>query len=381
MGDNPFEALTLEDLRARTSAKWRLYPADVLPLWVAEMDVALAPAVVEAVTSAVERGDTGYSFGTGYAEAFADFADARWGWGFEAERTRLVPDVMRGIVEVLRLVSGPGDAVVVNSPVYPPFYEFVSHAGRRVVEAPLGDDGRLDLAVLEGTFQGLREAGGRPVYLLCSPHNPTGTVHTREELLGVNALAEEYGVRVVVDEIHAPLVYPGARHLPYLSLPGTQRAFAAMSASKAWNLPGIKAAIVVAGTGAVDELREMPQEVSFGASHLGVIAHVAGLRHGREWLEEVLGALDDNRRLLGDLLAEHLPGVGYVPPEGTYLAWLDCRPLGLGEDPTKVFLDRGRVALNAGPTFGTGGAGHARLNLATSPAILTDAVRRMASVL
>ncbi len=377
---NPLEAFSLDQLRRRTSMKWRTYPEDVLPVWVAEMDVAPPGPVVRAVTEAMESGDTGYPAGTAYAEALAGFADKRWGWsGLAVERTAIVPDVMLGVVEMLRLVTGPGDPVVVNPPVYPPFYEFTRHADRRVVEAPLGGDGRLDLDLLERAFREATAGGGRAAYLLCSPHNPTGTVHTAEELTAVAALAERYGVRVVADEIHAPLVYDGTRFAPYLSVPGGERGLSLMSASKAWNLAGLKAALAVGGPGAASDLARLPEEVSHGPSHVGILAHTAALRDGAGWLDALLAGLDANRRLLTGLLAEHLPAIGHRPGEATYLAWLDCRALGLGEDPADVFLRRGRVALNSGLPFGTGGTGHARLNLATSPEILTEAVRRMAS--
>jgi cystathionine beta-lyase len=392
---NPLRQLSLEDLRRRTSVKWRTYPPDVLPMWVAEMDVPLPEAVVRAVTDAIALGDTGYPVGAAYVEAFDEFARQRWGWhGITAERTALVPDVMLGIVEVLKLVTGPRDAVVVNCPVYPPFYPFVEHMDRRIVEAALGAGHRIDLAALEVAFTQAVTGGRAAAYLLCSPHNPTGTVHTAEELVAVARLANAYGVRVIADEIHAPLVLPGAAHVPYLSVAGAENAFSLMSASKGWNLAGLKAALAVAGPAAADDIRRMPEEVSHGPSHLGVIAHTAALREGGEWLGALIGGLDDNRRLLADLLAEHLPGVGYAPPQGTYLAWLDCRRLGLDDDsagpprqgstavgagPAAVFLERGRVALSPGPAFGTGGSGHVRMNLATSPQLLTEAVRRMAA--
>ncbi|MEW1749927.1 MalY/PatB family protein [Streptomyces angustmyceticus] len=379
---NPLRRLSLGELRRRTSMKWRTYPDDVLPLWVAEMDVPLPAPVVTAITDAVARGDTGYPAGTAYAGALAGFARERWDWdGLAVERTAIVPDVMLGIVEVLKLVTGPGDPVVVNCPVYPPFYQFVTHMDRRVVEAPLGADLRIDFAALEEAFRHAAADGGRAAYLLCSPHNPTGTVHGAEELAAVAALADRYGVRVVADEIHAPVVALDARFVPYLSVPGAESGLSLMSASKAWNLAGLKAALALAGPAAADDLARMPEEVSHGPSHLGIIAHTAALRDGGDWLDAVRGGLDDNRRLLASLLAEHLPAVRYHPAEGTYLAWLDCRPLGLGDDPAAVFLDRGRVALSPGPGFGTGGAGHVRLNLATSPELLTEAVRRMAAAL
>ncbi|MFJ8077147.1 MalY/PatB family protein [Streptomyces sp. NPDC096176] len=377
---NPLERLCLDQLRRRTSMKWRTYAPDVLPLWVAEMDVPLAGPIAAAITDAVALGDTGYPAGTAYAEALAAFAAKRWNWhGLAVERTAIVPDVMLGIVEVLKLLSGPGDAVVVNSPVYPPFYAFVGHMDRRVVQAPLGADLRIDLTVLEDTFRQVTTGGRRAAYLLCSPHNPTGTVHTAAELSAVAALAEQYGVRVVADEIHAPVVAPATTYVPYLSVPGADSAFSLVSASKAWNLAGLKAALAVAGPAAAQDLARMPEEVSHGPSHLGVIAHTAALREATGWLDAVLTGLDANRRLLAGLLAEHLPDISYRPAEATYLAWLDCRRLGLGDDPAAVFLERGKVALTSGVPFGTGGAGHVRLNLATSSRLITDAVRRMAA--
>jgi len=265
--------------------------------------------------------------------------------------------------------------------VYPPFYQFVGNLGREVVEAPLGGDGRIDFAVLEDVFGRVRKGAARPVYLLCSPHNPTGTVHSAEELADVAALTRTYGVRVVADEIHAPLTATGATFVPYLSVPGAGGGLSLMSASKAWNLAGLKAAVAVAGPDAADDLARLPEEVGHGPSHVGVLAHTAALRDGGAWLDALLTGLDDNRRLLADLLAEHLPAITYRPGGATYLAWLDCRALGLGDDPAEVFLERGRVALSSGIPFGTGGAGHVRLNLATSPEVITEAVRRMATAL
>ncbi|MGP4013106.1 MalY/PatB family protein [Streptomyces sp. 4N124] len=377
---NPLHALTLDRLRCRTSMKWRTYPDDVLPLWVAEMDVPLAEPVVRAITDALTLGDTGYPAGTAYAEALAGFAGKRWGWdGLAVERTAIVPDVMLGVVEMIKLVTGPGDPVVVNSPVYPPFFQFVEHMDRRVLQAPLGADLRIDLGTLEEVFRQAVTDGRRAAYLLCSPHNPTGTVHTADELAAIAMLADRYGVRVVADEIHAPLVAGGVDFVPYLSVPGGEDGLSLMSASKAWNLAGLKAALAIAGPAAAADLARIPEEVSHGPSHLGVIAHTAALRDGTAWLDALLAGLDDNRRLLADLLTEHLPAIRYRPGEATYLAWLDCRPLGLGDDPAQVFLERGRVALNSGIPFGTGGTGHVRLNLATSPEVLEEAIRRVAT--
>ncbi|WP_441293401.1 MalY/PatB family protein [Mycobacterium malmoense] len=375
--------------------KWRAHPADVLPLWVAEMDVRLAPTVADALRRAIDLGDTGYPCGTAFAEAVGEFASQRWQWhDLAVGRTAIVPDVMLGAVQLLLLVTDRGDAVVVNPPVYAPFYAFVTHDGRRIVEAPLDADGRIDLAALAEAFARAGAGGGNVAYLLCNPHNPTGSVHTAEELRGVAELARRSGVRVVSDEIHAPVVLPGARFTPFLTVPGAENAFALTSASKAWNLSGLKAALAIAGTEAVADLRRMPEEVSHGPSHLGVIAHAEAFRSGGAWLDALLQGLEENRTLLGGLVAEHLPGVKYQWPQGTYLAWLDCRGLGLDEEaaaglavvsdlsgPALWFLDHARVALSSGHVFGTGGAGHVRLNFATSRAILTEAVSRMGRAL
>ncbi|MFG2892294.1 MalY/PatB family protein [Streptomyces sp. NPDC048248] len=392
---DPLVQLSLEQLRQRTSMKWRAYPEDVLPLWVAEMDVPLAPAVAEALRAAIAVGDTGYPCGTAYAEALAAFAGARWQWNdLRVQNTAIVPDVMLGIVEVLRLITDPGDAVVVCSPVYPPFYAFVAHDARAVVEAPLGPDLRMDLDALDDAFTRARRHGRRAAFLLSNPHNPTGVVHTRTELEAVAGLARRHGVRVVSDEIHGPLALPGATFVPFLSVAGSEDGFALISASKAFNLAGLKAALAIAGTESAADLRRMPEEVGHGPSHFGILAHTAALRDGGEWLEDLLRGLDANRQLLGSLIDEHLPGVRYSPPEGTYLAWLDCTHLALHDDhtdgpgivsdlagPAQMFLDHAGVALSSGHVFGTGGAGCVRLNFATSPDILRRALTQMGTAL
>lgn len=396
VADTPPFDLPLDLLRQRASAKWRAAEGDVLPLWVAEMDVLPAAAVVRTLRTALDRGDTGYAHGTGYAEAYAAFAAGRWGPdAFDATRSAMVPDVMLGAVQLLELVTGPGAAVVVTPPVYPPFYAFAEHLGRRVVEVPLTAEGRLDLPALATTFATV--AADRPAaFLLCNPHNPTGTVHTPQELATVAAAAEASGVRVIADEIHAPLVLAGATFTPYLSVPGSGRGFALVSASKAWNLPALKAALAFAGPDAAEDLARMPEEVGHGVSHFGVLAHTAALRHGTAWLDVVLDGLDRNRALLGDLLATHLPSVHWTPGEATYLAWLDFGAVpeidgsntehhggARGDASARVgvaawLLDHARVLLSAGPAFGAGGQRCARLNFATSASILTEAVERMA---
>ena len=369
---DPF-TLTLEELRRRTSQKWRHYPADVIPAWIAEMDVLPAPAVIEAVAEAIRTGDTGYSMSEGYRAAMAGFARDRWGWSFDPDEACGVADVMSGIGALIRALTDPGDAVVISPPVYPPFFEVVATTGRRVVEAGLGDDGRLDPAALEDAFRD----GGR-VYLLCNPHNPTGVVHRPDELARLAELASEYRVHVLSDEIHAPLVYRRAAFTPYLSVPGTASAFSILSASKGWNLAGLKAAIVVPGADGVDTVRAWPHLITDGATHIGVIAQTAALTAGGDWLDAVVDAVERRADELAVLLREHVPGIGYRVPDGTFLAWLDCRELDLGDDPAAVILERGRVALTSGSWFGRAGRGFVRLNMGTSADLLGRIVQGIA---
>ncbi|MBW3604530.1 MAG: aminotransferase class I/II-fold pyridoxal phosphate-dependent enzyme [Actinobacteria bacterium] len=369
--------LPLDELRHRRSVKWRTYDDEVLPLWVAEMDVAPAPAIADALRTAVRRGDTGYVHRGALPERYAAFSADHYGWAPAPSRTSLVPDVMAGIAAALRLATAPGDGVVINPPVYPPFREFIGYAGREPVEVPLLRDGErytIDLDGLDHAF-----ADGAAAYLLCSPHNPTGSVWTREQLTAVADLAARYEVLVLADEVHAPLTRHGVGHLPFLSLdrPAAQRAVAFVAASKAWNLPGLKTALALAGPDARRSLCEFPQQVQIQTGLFGVIAAVAAFSEGVSWLSALRTHLDANHRLLAELLAAHLPSLHHDTPEATYLAWVDCRHLGLGDDPAASLLAHSDVALTSGTPFGAGGRGFVRINLGTSAALITEAVRRM----
>lgn len=374
---NPLTVLTEADLRRRTSIKWRMYPEDVLPMFVAEMDTPLAPPIRDVLKHALDEGDTGYPYGDEYALALADFAEQRWGWRFDKDQTHLAADVITAAVETLLLVTAPGDAVVVSPPIYYPFFPVIAHAERSLVEAPLGPDGRLDFSSLEAAFRHAASSGRRLAYLMCNPHNPTGVAHTRAELERVAELAQAFRVRVVADEIHAPLVLEGARFVPYVDV--DPHGFSLMSASKAWNLAGLKSALIIAGTEAVRDLHRLPEYVTFGASGLGMMAHIAALRHGGPWLDELLAGLAANRRLFAELVARELPQIRQYPLEATYLPWLDGRNLPIEEDLPAFFRERGKVALYGGEIFGAGGQRHLRANIATTPDLLREAVRRMAA--
>lgn len=376
-------ALPLEQLRERTSEKWREYPADVLPLFVAETDFPLAPAITAALERAVRNGDTGYvASRTPLAAAFAAFAERRYGWSPDPARMRSTADVSMGIVELLRRVASPGERVIVTPPVYPPFFELVEEAGAVVERVSLRDTGEgweLDLDVIRAAL----EAGARAV-LLCNPHNPTGTVHSAASLASLADLAAAHGAAVVSDEIHAPLAQPGAGFTPFLAVSDAARAigYAVVSASKAFNLAGLKCALMVtAADSTTSVVRGLPIEVEWRTGQFGMLAATAAFSaESDEWLDGLLVALDENRRLLADLLAERLPSARYRMPDAGYLAWIDLAGLGWGPNPSKRILREGRVALHFGPAFGAEGAGYVRLNFGTSPEIITEAIARIAAL-
>lgn len=365
-------SLTEVELRARSSQKWCHYGPEVLPMWVAEMDVAVHPAVREAILAALDLGDTGYPIGTAYAEAFAAMASRRWGLDLAiGSQVRQSGDVMNSLLTVLLAVTEPGDEVIINTPVYPPFRLVTEGHRRRPVEVPLRPDGRLDLPAVRAAIE------RRPAaYLLCSPHNPHGTVHTAEELTAVATACAENGVRLVVDEIHACLVDPGVSFVPALSVPGGEQAIAVTSAGKAWNLAGFKAGLIMAGTGAAPLLRTLSPVQLSAMGHLAAIAHTAAMVHAQDWIDELMIEIQQNKLLLKDLLAQQLPAVRYQPAAGTYLAWVNCEGLGLSNPPAS-FLERGKVAFSPGRMFGADHEQWVRINLAASPAIVTEGVRRM----
>lgn len=366
-----FDALTLEQLRRRQSVKWQAYEPDVLPVWVAELDVPLAEPVRAALRQAVEDGDTGYAAPGGLGRSFAGFARRRWGWAVDPERCRPVADVMVGVGEALAMLTPPGAGVVICPPAYHPFFTVLPERGRVPVQVPLVDGG-LDLPGIDRALA----AGARAV-LLCSPHNPTGRVWSPVELDALDGVVRSHGALVVSDEIHAPLTLPGATFTPYLA-GAERRAVAVVSASKAFNLAGLKAALLVAGDEQVQHsLVGLPPEVAFRAGHLGVLASAAAYDDGDAWLDALLVHLDRNRTRLGSLLSTQLPQVRWHPPSASYLAWLDCRAV--AEDPATLFLERGRVALVDGTEYGAReGAGWARLNFGTTGKVLAEAVGRMA---
>jgi cystathionine beta-lyase len=378
-----FEDITLAKLRGRASAKWTTYPPDVLPAWVAEMDFPLAEPIKQRLRRAIDSDDCGYAHPVALPEAFAAFAKSRFGWTVDASRVRSAPEVMVAIAEILRVVTKPGDGVVINPPVYPPFAITIREVGRTIVDVPLahvpGGGWDLDLDALETAF-----AAGAKAYLLCNPHNPVGRVFEKAQLEEIAKLAKRYDVVVLSDEIHAPLVLPGAVHVPFVSVSEKigANAIAITSASKAWNIAGLKCAVIVAGSPAMQSaLKGLPIELPERVGLHGVLANIAAFQEGAPYLDGLLEQLDRNRALMGQLLGVYLPAVRYIPPQAGYLAWLDCSALGLGDDPAKIFLKKGKVAVMRGTDFGRQGACFARVNMGTSSAILSEIVGRMGKAL
>jgi len=351
-------------------------------MFVAETDYPLAPAITERLARAVALGDTGYTPpDPGIRDAFAAFARRRFGWEVDPARVRSTADVMMGVVEILRRVTKPGDRVVVTPPVYPPFYDCVPEAEAVIERVPLRDTGdrwELDLAGIEAAL-----AGGARAVLLCNPHNPTGTVHSRESLAELARIVEAHDAVVVSDEIHAPLTHADATFTPFLAASdeAARVGYAVTSASKAYNLAGLKCALMVtASDGTSRVVREMPAEVEWRTGLFGALAGVAAFSESDGWLDAELAALDDNRRLLAELLAEHVPGARFRIPDAGFLAWVDLSALGWGDNPATKILREAKVALHFGPHFGEQGKGHVRINFGCDPELLREAVARIGAL-
>jgi cystathionine beta-lyase len=366
---------------ARTSIKWTRYAPSVLPLFVAEMDYGVAPGIQEALIERVRQSDLGYLDGPGpLAPAFAAFVADRWGWQLDPARVHIATDVSVGIVETLRVALPDGGPVVITPPVYPPFFELVHEARCRVLEVPLIEkwgEYTLDLDGLERAF----EAGAR-VFLLCNPHNPVGLVHSTETLAALADLAARYDVLVISDEIHGPLTHPGVVFTPFATVaePRGARSVIVTSASKGWNLAGVKCSVVVAGDARSAALLDtFNDEIACRTSILGLHANMQAFAHETEWLDQAVARVASNDRLLAALISDQLPGVVYHRPRAGYLAWLDFRGLGLGDDPAVPLREHAYIALNSGLGFGREGRGFARLNLACEPDTLREAVARIAA--
>lgn len=383
-GEHSFDLIDMAHLVSAGSLKWSHYPASI-GAWVAEMDFGTAPEVTRALQQAVQRGSFGYlpaGLSTEMSQACADWHRNHYGWDVGPDRVHPIADVIKGLGITIEHYSRPGSPVIVPTPAYMPFLVVPPELGRDVIEVPVlptHDGFEMDLDGLHAAFR----AGGH-LLVLCNPYNPLGKVFSADELRAISAVVARHGGRVFSDEIHSPLIYPGARHVPYASLSATAAAHTvtATSASKAWNLPGLKCAqLLLSNDDDAASFEQIRFSATHGASTLGVIANKAAYTDGGPWLQGVLGYLDRNRRLLADLVEEHLPGVRYHLPQGTYIGWLDCRELDLDGPPAAYFLEHAGVALTDGAACGAAGQGSVRLVFATPAPVLTEAVRRMGAAL
>ena len=373
-------ALPLSQLQKRRSAKWREFPSDVLPLPVAEMDFEIAKPIRDVLEEMIKGSDTGYlgpipELGINLAK----FSKARWGWEIDPEQVFTATDVGVGMVEMARTVVNPGDLIMINSPVYHNMNNWIAELKCKSYDAPLTKAGlhyTLDLDAVERGYK-----AGVKAHFLCNPHNPVGTVFNKEELAALAELAKKYGVTVFSDEIHAPLTYDATQFVPFLAVSETARevGICVTAASKSWNLAGLKCATVVTAHPKQQErAKAMPAAVHYRASLFGAVASAVAYECA-DWLDSAIATMDSNRSYLATLLKKELPSVGYRIPDFSYLAWLDLKELNLGDNPSDVLLEKGKLAVNSGAMFGAESASFVRLNFATSEEIISEAISRMVS--
>lgn len=344
-------ALSLSELRTHRSEKWRAFPSDVLPLPVAEMDFPVAQPIREILSEMVSHSDLGYLGPIPeLGRAFSNFAERRWQWKADAAQVRVAADVGVGVVEVLRVLTKPGERILINSPVYPNFWTWTAETQLVNVDVPfLESELEVDGSHWVLDWDGIEKAyaSGIKVHLISNPHNPLGKVFTHAELRRFADLAKQYGVYVISDEIHAPLTFSEQGFTPFLAVSDVARevGITITSSSKGWNIAGLKCAIIVTeDEKLVEQLNAIAPATHYRASLLGGFASVAAFERGEPWLDAVILNLDHNRKLIADLLAQQAPEIGYHIPHCSYLAWLNLSALNLGEDPAAVLVEKAKVA-------------------------------------
>ncbi|WP_028708865.1 MalY/PatB family protein [Propionicicella superfundia] len=378
------DATTVSDLQARGSQKW----ADsfgAMGAWIAEMDFGLAPEIAAAMDDVAARAFYGYpptSLWRELREVTAAFVGDTTGWRIDARQVAGVSDVIHALSLVISHYTAAGSAIVLPTPAYMPFLDLPGALGRELRQVPLArdDDGwHLDLDRLDRALDG----AGALVWV--NPHNPLGKTYTREETEAVvEIVARHPGVRVFSDEIHAPVLYPGGRHVPYASVndEAASQAITAVSASKMWNLAGLKCAqLIFSNPADAATWSRGVARVSSHPSTPGMVASIAAYRDGGAWRAEILDYLDGNRRLLAEITAASLPEVGFRVPDATYLAFLDLRALSLEPDPRRFLLTAAGLNVTDGALCGEAGRGFVRLNFATPRPVLRQMLERTAEAL
>jgi cystathionine beta-lyase len=366
--------------RGTNCSKWDSYDEDVLPMYVADMDFRSPEPVIEALRQEVERGLFGYpKEPPELRPVLVERLHKLYGWDVSPEAIIFVAGVVVGFNIACQAVGQPGDGILLQTPIYFPMLAAPKHAGMTGDEMELTRcaDGRyeVDMDLMARTITPRTR-----VFLLCNPHNPVGRVYRREELQAMAELCLRNDVVICSDEIHGDLIFSGHRHVPIATLSPevAQRTITLMAPSKTFNIPGLHCSFAIIEN---PELRDAYRAAFHGiVSSLGQMGYAAALaayRDGQRWLDELLAYLEGNRELVLDYVAAHLPGIHVARPEGTYLAWLDCRAASLPDTPFKFFLERARVAMNDGATFGRGGEGYVRLNFGCCRDMLLDALGRM----
>jgi cystathionine beta-lyase len=360
--------------------KWHCYDHDVLPMWVADMEFRSPEPIIRALHERVEHGVFGYAQEPpGLRDAVTAWLQRLYGWSVGPEALVFMPGVVTGFNLVCHAVGTPGEGVLMQTPVYYPILHAPSSNGlaNDEMELTCGADGhyeidfdRFERAITDRTH----------LFILCNPHNPVGRVFRRDELAQMAEICLRHNIVICSDEIHSDLVYPGHPHVPIASLAPeiANQTITLMAPSKTFNVPGLKCSVAVVEN---PELRRALKTTQTGLVHginiMGYVGALAGYRDGRPWLEELLKYLEDNRDFLADYVATNLPGIAMSKPEGTYLAWLDCREAGIPGNAHEFFLREARVALNDGAMFGRGGEGFVRLNFGCPRSMLAEALDRM----
>lgn len=368
--------------RGTRSAKWGWYAPDVLPLWVADMDFRSPEPVIQALHRRVEHGVFGYEFNPADVKAIIiEYLAARYGWAVKPEAIIFLPTVVSGLNAVCRAVGAPGDGVLVQTPVYPPFLTAPGHFGQTVEAAELvavRDGAALRYEIDYAVFKAAITPRTR-LFILCNPHNPVGRVFTRAELEQMADICLKHDLMICADEIHCDLLFDGHRHLPLATLSPeiADRCITLMAPSKTYNIPGLGCSFaIVSNPDWRKRLEAAAEGIAGHPTVMGFEAAAAAYREGGPWLAAALAYLQANRDYVADYVAAHFPGAAVTRPEGTYLSWIDWRETGL-TDPYQFLLEEARVALNDGRTFGQGGAGFTRLNFGCPRALLDEALERM----
>jgi len=374
------------DRRPTDSIKWNKYSADVIPLWVADMDFPVAEPILHSIQSRITHGIYGYPNvhpepGTvsELQQVLVERMAQRYHWQVAPEDILFLPGVIVGLNLTCQAVGKPGEEVLIQTPVYPPFFQTACNADMVLQEAMLARD-------LDGHYEVDWEAfeaaitDQTKVFILCNPHNPVGRVFSKDELERMAEICLRKRVIICSDEIHCDLIFKGHRHIPIASLDKeiAQNTITLMSPTKTFNIAGLQFSFAIVQN---KELRQKLEQTMRGVvmwvNLIGRNAALAAYLYGQEWLDQVLAYMELNRDLLFDYVQTQIPEISMVKPEGTYLAWLDCHKTAIQGNPCKFFLKEARVAFNDGVTFGKGGNGFVRLNFACSKEVLYQALDRV----